>query len=98
MNWGITAESARNRLKNGYLRAGQRKAHEPQTFVISYLTSGIIDDLESGNVRVDLAKGGQFLSERKKSGGLSVSWLAGKSVSGSGILYDLHSIRAHCTA
>jgi hypothetical protein len=41
----------------------------------------------------------QFLSERKNSGTSSVSWLSsGKSMSGSGILYDLHSRRAHFTA
>ena len=52
MNWGITAGPARERLKGGYLRAGARKQNEPQKFVISYLTSGIIDDIDSGNVTV----------------------------------------------
>ncbi len=39
-----------------------------------------------------------FLSRRKKSGTSSGSSSSGKSVSGSGILYDLHSRRAHFTA
>jgi hypothetical protein len=41
---------------------------------------------------------GQFLSERKKSGRSPDSSLAGKPVSGSGILYVLRSMRAHCIA
>ena len=41
---------------------------------------------------------GQFLSERKKSGTSSDSSLAGKPLSGSGILYVLRSRRAHCIA
>ncbi len=44
----------------------------------------------------DVASKDQFLSERKKSGRSSVSSLSGRS--GSGILYDLHSRRAHSTA
>src|SRR5882762_1223433 len=37
----------------------------------------------------------QFLSERKKSGSSRDSTLAATSISGSGILYDLRSRRAH---
>jgi len=43
----------------------------------------------------DVASKDQFLSERKKSGRSSVSSLFGRS--GSGILHDLHSRRAHST-
>src|SRR5436190_1571579 len=42
-----------------------------------------------------LGKAGQFLSGRKKSGRSRDSSLAGKPVSGSGILYVLRSRRAH---
>lgn len=52
MNWGITTEPAAERLAKGYLRVGRKKPHEPQPFVISYLTSGIIKDIETGNARV----------------------------------------------
>lgn len=52
MNWGITSEPARKRLKDGFLRSGQKKDGEPQSYVISYLTAGIIDDIKTGNVVV----------------------------------------------
>jgi adenine-specific DNA-methyltransferase len=57
MNWGITAQAARQRLAGGYLRAGSRKPNEPQKYVISYLTSGIIDDIVAGNVVVSGRQG-----------------------------------------
>ena len=52
LNWGITVEPARDRLAKGYLRVGKRKPEEPQPYVISYLTAGIIQDIEDGNVEV----------------------------------------------
>lgn len=51
MNWGITSGPARERLKQGFLRAGKKKK-EPQQYVISYLTAGIIEDIAAGNVVV----------------------------------------------
>lgn len=48
MNWGIKPDEAVVRLKAGYLRAGTHKPNEPQQYVISYLTGGIISDIESG--------------------------------------------------
>ena len=50
MNWGITVESARKRLKSGYLRVGKYTAEAPQSYAISYLTSGIIEDIREGRV------------------------------------------------
>ena len=50
MNWGITAEPARKRLAAGYLRVGKYTSGAPQPFAISYLTSGIIEDIKSGRV------------------------------------------------
>lgn len=52
MNWGVTAESARQRLSEGYIRVGKAKPAEPQQFVISYLTGGIIADIQAGAVEV----------------------------------------------
>lgn len=48
MNWGITPGVAKRLLENGYLRAGKAKLKEPQKYVISYLTSGIVNDIEAG--------------------------------------------------
>lgn len=52
MNWGITAEPARRRLEQGYLRVGKYTAGAPQAYAISYLTGGIISDIANGNVVV----------------------------------------------
>ncbi|MGQ4534590.1 site-specific DNA-methyltransferase [Dermabacteraceae bacterium P13115] len=51
INWGVTPDVSRKLLSRGYLRAG-RKKDEPQQYVISYLTSGIIRDIENGKVVV----------------------------------------------
>lgn len=48
MNWGITPGVAERLLRNGYLRAGRAKPNEPQKYVISYLTAGIVEDIETG--------------------------------------------------
>lgn len=53
MNWGIKPDEAQSRLDAGYLRAGARKPNEPQQYVISYLTGGIIKDIEAGTVVVE---------------------------------------------
>jgi adenine-specific DNA-methyltransferase len=52
MNWGITPSVATRLLRDGYLRAGRAKVNEPQKYVISYLTSGIVEDIESGDAIV----------------------------------------------
>jgi adenine-specific DNA-methyltransferase len=48
MNWGITPDEARDRLKKGYIRAGKHTPDAPQKYVISYVTGGNIKDIESG--------------------------------------------------
>jgi len=48
MNWGITPGVAERLLRNGYLRAGRAKPNEHQKYVISYLTAGIVQDIEAG--------------------------------------------------
>jgi adenine-specific DNA-methyltransferase len=64
MNWGITAGPARQRLKDGYLRAGAYRPNEPQKYVISYLTAGIIDDIVAGNVVItDRVGNGSVIAE-----------------------------------
>ncbi|GAA2642588.1 DNA methyltransferase [Paractinoplanes durhamensis] len=52
MNWGLTPDAARNRLRQGYLRAGRRTAGAPQEYAIGYLTGGIVSDIEAGHVEV----------------------------------------------
>ncbi|MBR0143028.1 MAG: site-specific DNA-methyltransferase [Clostridia bacterium] len=48
MNWGIKPDEAEARLQAGYLRAGAKRPNEPQKYVISYLTGGIIADIAAG--------------------------------------------------
>jgi adenine-specific DNA-methyltransferase len=71
MNWGITVEPARQRLAEGYIRVGQNKPAEPQPYVISYLTSGIIQDIEAGRIEV---------SGRTASGSVIANYLTGRIV------------------
>lgn len=52
MNWGITAAPSRRRLARGYIRVGRHTPNAPQPYAISYLTSGIIADIERGEVEV----------------------------------------------
>ncbi len=52
MNWGLTPEMAKKRLQGGYLRAGRRTPGAPQEYAISYLTGGIVADIEAGNITV----------------------------------------------
>jgi adenine-specific DNA-methyltransferase len=49
MNWAVTAPTFRERLAKGYARAGKHTG-EPQPYIIQYLKSGPIDDIESGRV------------------------------------------------
>jgi adenine-specific DNA-methyltransferase len=53
MNWGARPETARELLKNGYLKAGERKENTPQKYVVKYLTSGTIEDIKDGTAIVD---------------------------------------------
>ena len=51
MNWATTASTFRSRLAKGYARAGKR-TDEPQQYIIQYLKSGPIADIENGTTRV----------------------------------------------
>ena len=52
MNWGLTPDVARDRWQEGYLRVGRYTPDAPQEYVISYLTGGIVRDIENGQVIV----------------------------------------------
>lgn len=52
MNWGLTPEAAKQRVRDGHLRVGRHSPSDPQEYAISYLTGGIIADIEAGNVEV----------------------------------------------
>ena len=50
MLWGVTPDSCRNLLAKGYIRASKRTADKPQQYVILYLSTGTIRDIEDGKV------------------------------------------------
>lgn len=52
MNWGLTAPSLRALLAEGYVRVGKATPTKPQSYEISYLTSGRIDDIATGRATV----------------------------------------------
>ncbi len=52
MNWGLTAPSLRVLLAEGYVRVGKATPTKPQSYEISYLTSGRIDDIATGRATV----------------------------------------------
>lgn len=71
MNWGLVPDAARSRLKSGYLRAGRHSPNDPQPYAISYLTGGIIADIEAGNIAV---------TGRSVDGSVIAHYLTGRTV------------------
>ena len=51
MNWATIAPTFRSRLAKGYARAGKR-TNEPQQYIIQYLKTGPIADIENGAATV----------------------------------------------
>ncbi len=52
MNWALTCEEFERRLEKGYARVGRHQPKGPQEYVISYLRTGPISDIESGRAEV----------------------------------------------
>lgn len=52
MNWGVTDSLAKELWKKGYIHVGKYQPDNPQKWVISYLTSGKIDAIESGKAKI----------------------------------------------
>lgn len=52
MNWGVTAPTFIERWKKGYARAGKAQPGKPQLYIIQYLKSGPIADIEEGRAIV----------------------------------------------
>ena len=52
MMWSLVPEQARERLAKGYIKVGKHTPDKPQQYVIQFLMSGTIKDIENGNVRV----------------------------------------------
>lgn len=71
MNWGLIGTELQKRLEKGYVRVGKYTPQKPQKFVLSYLTTGTIADIESGKAEIrNRAKDGSvkaYYIEEKKS-------------------------------
>lgn len=52
MNWALTREEFERRLDKGYVRLGRHQPSGPQEFVVSYLRTGPISDIEEGRAIV----------------------------------------------
>ena len=53
MNWSVTAPTFLDRWKKGYARAGRAQPGKPQPYIIQYLKSGPISDIEEGRAIVE---------------------------------------------
>ncbi len=52
MLWGLTPDECRIRASQGYVRATKHTPDKPQTFVMQYLMSGTIADIDSGKIKI----------------------------------------------
>lgn len=52
MLWGVTPNACKNLVKNGYIKATKYTPDKPQLYVVQYLSSGTIKDIEEGRVTV----------------------------------------------
>ncbi len=52
MIWGLTPASLRSRLSQGYVKVSRNRGSEEDQFSISYLTSGKVEAIASGKMRV----------------------------------------------
>lgn len=52
MMWGITPEECRVRASKGYIKAAKYTPNKPQQFVMQYLMSGTIKDIDDGKIIV----------------------------------------------
>lgn len=53
MNWGVTGPTFIDRWKKGFARAGKAQPGKPQPYIIQYLKSGPIADIEEGRAVVE---------------------------------------------
>jgi adenine-specific DNA-methyltransferase len=53
MNWAVTAPTFIERWRKGYVRAGRATPGKPQPYIIQYLKSGPIKDIEEGRAVVE---------------------------------------------
>ncbi len=64
MLWGIVPEECRERAAKGYIKAAKHTPNKPQLYVMQYLMSGTIDDINSGKIKISgYAEDGSVIAE-----------------------------------
>jgi adenine-specific DNA-methyltransferase len=71
MMWSTLPSVARARLSKGYIRVGTHSPAKPQPYVIQYLYSGKISDIESGKAVVE---------GRRSDGSVQAFYISGREV------------------
>ena len=68
MLWGVTPNTCKNLVNKGYIKATKYTPDKPQLFVIQYLSSETIKDIEEGRVTVKgYSKDGGIVAENLES-------------------------------
>ena len=64
MLWGVTPDECRQRVSKGYIKAVKYTPAKPQLYVMQYLMSGTIQDIDNGRIRVTgMGRDGSVLAE-----------------------------------
>lgn len=64
MMWSLLPSVLRNKVEKGYVRVGKYTPDKPQQFVIQYLMSGTIEDIENGKITINgYDKDGSVIAE-----------------------------------
>lgn len=71
MMWSTEPEETKNRLSKGYVRVGRHTPGKPQQYIIQYLYSGKIKDIESGKA---------VITQRKEDGSVIAHYVAGREI------------------
>lgn len=53
MNWAVTRPTFLDRWNKGYCRSGKEQPGKPQQYIIQYLKSGVIKDIEEGRATIE---------------------------------------------
>ena len=68
MMWSLLPDVCQSRIEKGYFRVGKYTPKKPQQFVLQYLMSGTIDEIEQGKISITgREKDGSIIAENKET-------------------------------
>ena len=68
MLWGVVPEVCRERAAKGYIKAAKHTPEKPQLYVMQYLMSGTIKDIEDGKISIKgFAEDGSVIAENNET-------------------------------